>query len=114
MTDDILPIPVKIAWGEAVTVLHNGRIERFTPIRDEQGDLALASEVSYSIRRQAASYWYSDEEGGSGRPFNWKPHLNMEVGCILTLDIGHATKEACDEYIQEWIIGAEWRNELRC
>lgn len=45
--------------------------------------------------------WFSDTEPGN----RWVPVLETEAGICTHLSIGFASKEACDRFIREQILG---------
>jgi hypothetical protein len=50
--------------------------------------------------------WFADQDDRDGtREMRWRPYLQGEAACI-PLDIWFDTKDACEGYIREQVIGA--------
>ena len=59
-------------------------------------------------------YWWAEynPEGFGGLEWPWVPSLETEVGIIVTIgEIAFATKEQCEEWIEQYVIGRALRRD---
>lgn len=57
-------------------------------------------------------YWWAEYDTETDMPeWPWSPALETEVGIILNLDIAFATKEQCEKWIEDFVVGRELRRD---
>ena len=59
----------------------------------------------------SAPYWVADVDPEQDGPYRWQPCLETRVGHIPSFEVWFDTKEACEDWIREFVIGAELRTD---
>lgn len=59
----------------------------------------------------ARPHWFADVDDEQDGDYVWQPCLETGVGHIPCFEVWFNSKEACEDWIREFVIGAELETE---
>lgn len=56
-------------------------------------------------------YWFAAVDDNTPVPYVWQPCLETEEGHIPCFEVWFETQEACEEWIEKYVIGRKLRRD---